>query len=205
MDIPGFPELPWGSWDPRVSTWRTSLNKPVHLGFNERWMTTPRGERPESSCWTIHWIHASHIFFLEDGLFVFFLQMCDSQNISSKHSKGTKTDGIYGMDLLQNKGNSMAMTLRKMLQIIVSEECNTWTPHTHTFRTVVCHVGTSGYLATPKLQGRQVPCWSHFGLYYSLPWPHRGGKNTPGVYSEDMKKLMVIFVIFDDFNDDYYL
>ena len=62
------------------------------------------------------------------------------------------------MDLLQNKGNSMAMTLRKMLQIIVSEECNTLTPHTHTFRTVVCHVGTSGYLGTPKLQGRQVPC-----------------------------------------------
>ena len=31
----------------------------------------------------------SHVF-LEDGLFVFFLQMCDSQNISSKHSKGTK-------------------------------------------------------------------------------------------------------------------
>ena len=68
----------------------------------------------------------SQFFFLEDGLFVcFFLQMCDSQNISSKHSKGTKTDGIYGMDLLQNKGNSMAMTLRKMLRIIVSEECNT--------------------------------------------------------------------------------
>lgn len=82
------------------------------------------------------------------------------------------------MDLLQNKGNSMAMTLRKMLQIIVSEECNTLTPHTHTFRTVVCHVGTSGYLGTPKLQGRQVPCWSHFWpiLLFTLAPP--GGEKT---------------------------
>lgn len=97
------------------------------------------------------------VFFLEDGFCVFFCK-CAIVRISAANTPQyknrwniwngsiTKQRQQYGYDSKKNATNYCEWRVQHIN-----------TTHTHTFRTVVCHVGTSGYLGTPKLQGRQVP------------------------------------------------